>query len=242
MSAPIKQPPLPGMKKPARAVRTLPLWMSELHLVRRALLCFGATLVASLVLLSVSLNYRERQAQQLEQAQKSRMAAASLFNHVEAEKLEIRTYAPRFQALQQRGLIGEENRLAWIDAIARSQARLKLLPLTYDISAQQVLKVPLPLSMGQYQLRGSKMQLHLDLLHEMDLLTFLNDLRHAGYFAVQDCALKRSGAGNPAAAPAAAAMASGAGTAAVASAAPTLSADCSLLWLTLGNAPAQGRP
>lgn len=245
MSAPIKQPPLPGMKKPARPVRTLPLWMSELHLVRRALLCFGATLVASLVLLSVSLGYRERQAQQLEQAQKSRMAAASLFNHVEAEKLEIRTYAPRFQALQQRGLIGEENRLAWIDAISRSQARLKLLPLTYDISAQQVLKVPLPLSMGQYQLRGSKMQLHLDLLHEMDLLTFLNDLRHTGYFAVQDCALKRSGAGNQAAVPAAASgganMAGGAGTAAVASAAPTLSADCSLLWLTLGNAPAQAR-
>ena len=78
--------------------------------------------------------------------------------------------------------------------------------------------MPLPLSMGQYQLRGSKMQLHMDLLHEMDLLNFFDDLRQSGYFAVQDCALKRGGA---------------ASTGQTAS----LSADCSLLWLTLGDRP-----
>lgn len=226
MSAPIKQPPLPGMKKPARVARTLPPWISELHLVRRAVLCFAGTLAASLVLLGVTGSYRQQQEQQLALAQKSRMQAASLFNHVEAEKLEIRAYAPRFEALRQRGLIGEENRLAWIDAMQRSQARRKLLPLSYEIGIQQALKAPQPLSLGQYQLRASKMQLHMDLLHEKDLLDFLNDLRRAGYIAVQDCAIRRSGAGNSASASEAAGTPS-----------PMLSADCSLLWLTLGQAP-----
>ena len=81
--------------------------------------------------------------------------------------------------------------------------------------------------MGQYQLRGSRMQLHLDLLHELDLLNLLDDLRQAGYFAVQECTLKRNGAGGP-----------------PAGATSALSADCSLLWLTLGSVavPVQGLP
>jgi hypothetical protein len=225
MSAPPRQPPLPGMKKAAAGTRSLPLWVSELPLIRPAMLCFALTLLASLLLLSLSASYRERQAQRLELARHTRAAAANLFNHVEAEKREIRSYEPQFLVLLRRGLIGEENRLAWIEAIRLSQERRKLLPISYDISAQQVLQVPLPIAIGQYQLRGSTMQLHMDLLHEMDLLNFFDDLRQAGYFAVQQCTLKRSGSGGNATA-------------------ATLSADCSLLWLTLGSiAPAaQGRP
>ncbi|OBV38276.1 hypothetical protein [Janthinobacterium psychrotolerans] len=215
----------PGMKKPA-ATRALPTWLGELHLVRRALLCCAATLLLSLLALQLASDYRDRQAQRLDLAQKERRAAAARFNQVETEKLEIRAFAPRFRALQRRGLIGEENRLAWIDAIRLIQQQRHLLPLSYEINAQQVLKVPLPLTMGQYQLRGSKMQLHMDLLHEMDLLNFFDDLRQSGYFAVQDCALKRGGA------------------AASAGQTASLSADCTLLWLTLGNRPlaVQGQP
>ena len=222
MSGPVKQP-LPGMKKAAPPARALPAWLGELQLIRRALLCFTLTMLSSLLLLSLSIAYREREALQLDIAHRTRSTAASLFNHAEAEKQEIRAYEPQFLALRQRGLIGEENRLAWIDAIRLSQQRRHLLPLTYDISAQQAMAVPLPLSMGQYQLRGSKMQLHMDLLHEMDMLNFFDDLRQSGYFAVQDCVLKRGASG---------AVAAGA------QAGATLSADCSLLWLTLGGVPA----
>lgn len=215
----MKPPFTPGMKKPAATTRPLPSWLGELHLIRRALLCCVATVVLSLLALHLASDYRDRQARRLDLAQKDRRVAAARFNQVETEKLEIRAFAPRFLALQRRGLIGEENRLAWIDAIRLSQRQRHLLPLSYEISAQQVLKVPLPLTMGQYQLRGSKMQLHMDLLHEMDLLNFFDDLRQSGYFAVQDCALKRGGA------------ATSAGQNA------SLSADCSLLWLTLGDRP-----
>lgn len=239
MSGPVKQPPLPGMKKAAAPARTLPAWLGELQLVRRALLCFALTMLASLVLLSLSAAYRERQEALLDAARHARAAAASLFNHVEAEKQEIRIYEPQFLALRQRGLIGAEHRLAWIDAIRQSQERRKLLPISYDISPQQVLPVPTPMATGQYQLRASQMQLRMDLLHEMDLLNLFDDLRQAGYFAVHDCALKRiAGAGGNAGAGGIAAGAIAAG-----SMAPTLSADCSLLWLTLGSVqPLQGHP
>ena len=227
MSGPVKQPPLPGMQRAGTPARALPAWLGELHLVRGALLCFALTVLASVVLLSLSAAYRMRAAQQLDLAQRTRSAASTLFNHAEAEKQEIRAYEPQFLALRQRGLIGEENRLAWIDALRRSQEQRKLLPISYDISPQQALQVPLPMMMGQYHLRGSRMRLQMDLLHEMDLLNLLDDLRQAGYFAVQDCTLKRH-------ASAAAGPASGA--------APTLGAECELLWLTLGSTPVPGRP
>jgi hypothetical protein len=228
MSGPVKQPPLPGMQRTGAPARTLPAWLGELHLIRRALLCFALTMLASLVLLSLSIAYRAREAQQLDLAQRTRSAATTLFNHAEAEKQEIRAYEPQFLALRQRGLIGEENRLAWIDAIRRSQEQRKLLPISYDISPQQGLQVPLPMVMGQYHLYGSRMRLQMDLLHEMDLLNLLGDLRQAGYFAVQDCTLKRHAA--------AGAGPGGSGTA------PALGAECELLWLTLGSAPVPGRP
>ncbi|MEG0883156.1 MAG: hypothetical protein RSH52_18110, partial [Janthinobacterium sp.] len=120
MSGPVKQPPLPGMQRAGTPARTLPAWLGELHLVRAALLCFALTLLASVLLLSLSAAYRMREAQRLYLAQHTRTAAATLFNHAEAEKQEIRAYEPQFLALRQRGLIGEENRLAWIDAIRLS--------------------------------------------------------------------------------------------------------------------------
>lgn len=230
MSGPVKQPPLPGMQRAGTPARTLPAWLGELHLVRAALLCFALTLLASVLLLSLSAAYRMREAQRLYLAQHTRTAAATLFNHAEAEKQEIRAYEPQFLALRQRGLIGEENRLAWIDAIRRSQEQRKLLPISYDISPQQALPVPLPMVMGQYHLRGSRMRLQMDLLHEMDLLNLFDDLRQAGYFAVQACTLKRHGA-------------AGAGNAnATEATAPALGAECELLWLTVNSVPVPGRP
>lgn len=232
MSGPVKQPPLPGMQRAGTPARTLPAWLGELHLVRAALLCFALTLLASVLLLSLSAAYRMREAQRLYLAQHTRTAAATLFNHAEAEKQEIRAYEPQFLALRQRGLIGEENRLAWIDAIRRSQEQRKLLPISYDISPQQTLPVPLPMVMGQYHLRGSRMRLQMDLLHEMDLLNLFDDLRQAGYFAVQACTLKRHGA-----------AAAGTGNAvATGATAPALGAECELLWLTVNSVPVPGRP
>lgn len=220
MNSPVKSPPLPGMKKAVVAARPAPWWLAELHRLRPALLCAALTVAASVLLLGFSHHYAEDRADARELAKQARNKAAALFNHVETEKRDIRAYEPQFLALRQRGLIGEENRLAWIETICHSQEERKLLTISYDISARQVLKAPPTLAMGTLQLRGTPMRLQMDLLHEMDMLNLLADLRQSGYFAVHDCSIKRS------------------------TAAATLSAECGLLWLTLGNTdiPAKGQP
>ncbi|MFM9437467.1 hypothetical protein ACFDR9_004555 [Janthinobacterium sp. CG_23.3] len=204
-------------KKTARTV-ALPLWMNELALIRLALLCFATALSVGSLLVLVSSWYLNQRGAALARTQQLRNVAYDKFAHVENEKLEIRDYQPQFLALRERGLIGEEKRLEWIDAIRQIQERRKLLPISYEIDAQQPFRLEAQAAMGDYSLRGSRMDLHMDLLHEMDLFDFLHELKQRNYYTMQDCSIKRSA------------------TAANGALASTLSADCTLYWLTLATA------
>ena len=109
--------------------------------------------------------------------------------------------------------------IEWVEAIRLIQERRRLQPLTYEIDPQQPYKLEGRLATGDYQLLGSRMTVHMDLVHEMDLFQFLVDLRQHGVFTVQQCTVARRPASAAAAAPAAAAG--------------TLTSDCTLHWLTL---------
>ena len=198
--------------------------LREFALLRNAVLVFLATLALSLAAVSASL-WQLRQARFAEAAQLlERDGARSRLAHAETEKEEIRLYQPQFVELRRKGLVGPERRLDWVEAIRMIQEQRRLLPLSYEIEVQQPYRLETALPTGDYALLGSRMALHMDLLHELDLLNFLADLRLAGTFAVQDCSIRRAAA---AASPVAGAVA------------PTLNADCTLNWLTLTPTPAK---
>lgn len=195
--------------------------LREFALLRNAVLVFLATLVVSLAAVSVT-HWQLRMARLAEAAQLlERDGARTRLAHAESEKEEIRLYQPQFVELQRRGLVGPERRLDWVEAIRQIQEQRRLLPLSYEIEVQQPYRLETALPTGDYSLLGSRMVLHMDLLHELDLLNFLADLRMAGMFAVQDCSIRRTaGPTSPASA------ASPVGAAG-------LNADCTLNWLTL---------
>jgi len=200
----------------------------EFSLLRNAVLVFLAVVAVSLAAVVTSAWYLHQAHVEEAAAVLERDGARSRLAHAETEKEEIRLYQPQFIDLRRRGLVGPERRLDWVEAIRQIQEQRRLLPLTYEIEVQQPYRLETALPTGDYALLGSRMALHMDLLHELDLLNFLSDLRLAGTFAVQDCVIRRSAA----AAPAAGALA------------PTLNADCTLNWLTLtpsaAGAPARG--
>lgn len=206
---------LPGKPKKPPAVLQLPYWLREFALVRLAVVTCAGTLGISAAAVFASNWYLNGATDQRLQAQQARDAAYTRYAHVENEKDEIRTFQPQFLALRDKGLIGEERRLDWVDAIRQIQERLRLLPLSYEFAPQQSVKLDSHLALGDYALRGSRMTLHMDLLHEVDLFNFFENLHQHAYFAVQECVLRRSAA------------------AATAPNAPSLTADCDLNWLTL---------
>lgn len=197
--------------------------LREFSLLRNAVLVFLATLVVSLAAVAVSL-WQLRLARFEEATQLlERDGARARLAHAETEKEEIRLYQPQFVELRRKGMVGPERRLDWVEAIRLIQEQRRLLPLSYEIDVQQPYRLETALPTGDYALLGSRMALHMDLLHELDLLNFLADLRLAGTFAVQDCSIRRTAA---AASPVAGVVG------------PTLNADCTLNWLTLTPAPA----
>jgi len=198
----------------------------EFSLLRNAVLVFLATLAVSLAAVFAS-SWHLRHAHFEEAAALLERDGARLrLAHAETEKEEIRQYQPHFVELRRRGLVGPERRLDWVEAIRQIQEQRRLLPLTYEIEVQQPYRLETALPTGDYALLGSRMVLHMDLLHELDLLNFLSDLRLTGTFAVQDCVIRRAAG----AAPVAGVLA------------PTLNADCTLNWLTLTPVAAPGRP
>jgi hypothetical protein len=206
---------IPGKQKARKVAIPVPYWLREFALIRLAVASFAGAIGIGVAAVFASTWYLHDATDNKQQAQQSRDAAYARFAQVENEKQEIRTFQPQFVQLRAKGLIGEENRLNWVDQIREIQEQRKLLPLTYEIEPQQPVRLDGRMPLGGYVLRGSRMSLHMDLLHELDLFNFLEDLRERNYFAVQECVLKRTlGAVNV-------------------PNAPTLAADCKLNWLTL---------
>ncbi len=215
-----------------RKTLVLPYWVREFALIRTAVLTLTAAVVISATGVFVTGQNTHQLTAQMEQLQRVRDIAYASFSHVEQEKRDIRRFQPRYLQLQRRGMVGAERRLEWVDSLRQAQNTLQLPPLSYDIDPQQPVRLESALDLGSMQLNASRMRLHMELMEELDLFNFLDQLHQRGYFAVQDCSIKRL------------ARTAGATGTSGATGAPTLGADCTLQWLTLARASSspRGRP
>ena len=113
--------------------------------------------------------------------------------------------------------VGEEKRLDVIEHVRHIQESRKLLPITYEISPQQTFQLDPSIQTGDLELRGSKLVVRMGLLHEIDLITFLDDLSGKVIFRPQTCSIK---AGE---------------SAKVSPLSAQLQGECTLHWITMGR-------
>lgn len=156
----------------------------------------------------------------IKQASAARLEIQGKLARARDEEQELRDKIGRFQALKDRGFIGEEKRLDWVEIIARIKAARRLSKLDYEFAPQRLVDasiLPGGASAGGYEIVSSQMKLRLNLLHEGELLDFLAELRNAVQAMVQvrSCIIEpitdRAIRGNNA----------------------QLKADCTLEWITL---------
>lgn len=128
----------------------------------------------------------------------------------------ITQYVDKYRQLQQSGFIGDEQRVNWLNALRSANERADLFGISYDINAQQPYTYSAELNPGPFALRQSTMKLEFKLLHELDLLRFIDALRsqNSGLFHVEQCALRR------------------ADTSATLRYQPNIAASCQLTWIT----------
>ena len=111
---------------------------------------------------------------------------------------------------------GEEQRINWLDALRSANQKVGLFGVNYDISARQSHPNAGLWNPGQMRVLQSVMKLRLPLLHEEDLLNFMEALReqNAGVFLIDQCAIRR------------------ASSAQTTRYQPNMTAECQLSWLT----------
>jgi hypothetical protein len=128
-----------------------------------------------------------------QQSTAQRVAANEKLSRATMEEGEIRHNLVNYEKLRERGVIGVEHRLDWVDSIADVRERNKLPDMRYAIAPQQPLDYPGLNKTAEVEALSSPLTLDMGLLHEGDLFRVLADLRHAlpPYFAVRECDLQR---------------------------------------------------
>ncbi len=137
----------------------------------------------------LSLERRQREASLTERKQAQERVAK-----VAEEEREIRENLIGYQQIIERGMIGPERRLDWIDTITAIKNNRKLFEIRYAIEPRRVLDYPGTTWKGNAHFMVSRMKLEMSLLHEGDLLGFLNDLKAAGnaFVSVRGCDVART--------------------------------------------------
>ena len=151
-------------------------------------------------------------------AQKERDDFEGKLNRVRGEENEIKQKSALFYQLKARGVIGDEQRLEWVELLKEIRDKRRLIELQYEIAPQRSLDAT---SGSGFNFYASTMKLQIKLLHEEDLTRLLADLRQQARALIQvkSCNVTRlprgdADNGNPA----------------------QLQAECQIDWVTLREA------
>jgi hypothetical protein len=142
---------------------------------------------------------------------------------VRTEEQEIKARTQQFQQMEQTGMVGQEKRLDWTELLRDLQQQLRLSGMSYEFGPQ----IPLETSTDKgYAFYSSQLKIQLRLLHEEDLLNFINRLQREAkaMILVRGCKLVRPPAANSA------------------GGAASLNAECTMEWVTLRRATGAQQP
>lgn len=117
-----------------------------------------------------------------------RVAAEQRMARVQHEATEIDLRVAQYLSLAKRGILGEEDRLDWIEGLGRAKAAAGLRDVRYAFAAQKPLTTA-----GEVVTRSSLVMVEAKILHEERFLTFLRALGRemSPYVSVESCSLSR---------------------------------------------------
>jgi hypothetical protein len=159
-------------------------------------------LLACLVLLAAGAGFiawtqqAQRSAErELAAAREQRAQARERLMRIAEEEKEVKEKLEVYLRLRDLGILGDERRLEWADAMTRIRTQRELPDLRYRVERQRLIS-SVPGNPAAVDFYASTMRVELALLHEGDLVNFLADLRESGnaYYSVKGCSISRTGA------------------------------------------------
>ena len=155
-------------------------------------------------------------------AQKQRLESIRARHRtIDEQRWLVESRLPEFRALEAAGVIGEEQRLTWIETLQEVAARVGLPSLRYRIEPRTSYGADPDLDSDAYRSFSSVVRVEAGLLHEGDFERLMRGLatRRAGLYRIERCDLRRAGPSFV--------MRAGA---------VNLAAECDLRWITFERA------
>lgn len=158
--------------------------------IRRALIVFVATLLCVSVVIGISEAYkgsdedRFRSTEREIRRWKSRIDEANRNNQILVD------HEDSFYSLKNNAVIGDENRLSWVEVIQRVANERGLASIKYNIASQELDKHEnLKTEFAGIDVFRSVMSLDMKLMHEGDFFAVLESLKKEakGLFVVDQC-------------------------------------------------------
>ena len=111
-----------------------------------------------------------------------------------SEKEDLQGYYHQYQNLVEQNVIGQERRLDWIEAIEKIRNKLNIFSVKYKLEPQETLNFETVTTGNSFDLHRSNMTLDFSLLHEGQLLNFLDTLSKEakGMYLLESCTLTRN--------------------------------------------------
>jgi hypothetical protein len=163
--------------------------------LQSAIIVFFISLIVSASLVAGTWYYEDNMKMKYNFDKKRFQTISNQYLAVKQEEKLVKQYYPEFISLYNKGIIGQERRLNWIETLRNSSENSKLISLRYEIDPQVQYTPDYTLNYGIYKLFNSAMKLNMDLLHTGDLKKLINDLNRntQGTFNISSCKLKRTG-------------------------------------------------
>ena len=164
--------------------------MIDWKYLKREVRIFIAALLFALVLVGILLFLNQQTAAQWHKANLQLRQAESRLQTASNQKTILELYKQRFQALKNRNIFGDEQRLNWVETIQAASKRHAIPSVKFNLEHRGIAN--LPADVTDLTVFASTMHLELKLLHEGDLYNLLADLDQnaQGLYAVNECALR----------------------------------------------------
>jgi len=168
--------------------------VEDLPILKWSLGTFVLSTALSAGFISLSSSYLEHSLKDRQAAQQRLFDARAQLLAARNDEENMSTYALEYNALLAQKVVGDEQRLDWMEGLEKLRQQGVVLDFKYTITPQQNYAPTPPVDAGNFKLSRSGMTLQIDLLHEEQLLHLFADLRSKlnGWFMVDGCTITRT--------------------------------------------------
>ncbi|MFY9260418.1 MAG: hypothetical protein WAO71_07925 [Gallionella sp.] len=169
------------------------LTRQDFRVLRTSLLLAVTAILASAALIWLSRWYEQRVSTMERVAQSQLTFARQQLTSAQQDALNMQAYLVEYAQLAQRRIIGDEQRVDWLETAAALHQQAWVEDFHYSMDPQQRYSSPFAVETGHFALYRSPMQLEFSLQHEAQLVRFFKAFseQSTGWFQLTGCTLKR---------------------------------------------------